>query len=249
MNEKLDIFIGTHKDFDCKVTNPIYKIISNCELKNNYNLECYCDNIGDNISKYNPYMNEMTMFFWLYKNYQIKDYIGFCHYRRYFSFLDNVIDVENILNNNDIILLEKTKFICPVYKQYSHCHNLLDLKELCEIIHKLYPEYDQSCYDVLNGNELYSCNMFIMKRDDFIKYCDFAFNVFFEFMSNNDYYDINNIEKHVIENSNSYLKTFSPNDTIAYQKRFIGFLSERLFSIFVCHNFKKIYNCDFIFTE
>ena len=47
-----------------------------CELK---------DNIGINISKYNPFFCETTGHFWIMNNAEKSDYVGVEHYRRHFD--------------------------------------------------------------------------------------------------------------------------------------------------------------------
>lgn len=52
------------------------------------------DNIGDSISPINPYLNEHTVIYNVIRNpdlYQLEDedYIGFCHYRRFFGVSTN----------------------------------------------------------------------------------------------------------------------------------------------------------------
>ena len=49
------------------------------------------DDTGDNISKLNREVNEMTAIYWAWKNYDKlgnPDFIGLCHYRRLFNFAD-----------------------------------------------------------------------------------------------------------------------------------------------------------------
>ena len=44
------------------------------------------DNTGDNISEKNQSYCELTGIYWAWKNLKNVDYIGLCHYRRYFDF-------------------------------------------------------------------------------------------------------------------------------------------------------------------
>ena len=42
------------------------------------------DDTGDNISEKNCYYGELTGVYWVWKNVHTTDYVGICHYRRYF---------------------------------------------------------------------------------------------------------------------------------------------------------------------
>ena len=83
----LDIFVCSHKQFKSPFANVIYKTLSlgnNTEL---YGDNIYRDDSGDNISDMNGFYSELTGIYWIWKNYNIKDYVGICHYRRYFDFM------------------------------------------------------------------------------------------------------------------------------------------------------------------
>ena len=47
------------------------------------------DNTLDNIASKNDNYCELTACYWLWKNWSDSDYIGLCHYRRYFNFFPN----------------------------------------------------------------------------------------------------------------------------------------------------------------
>ena len=123
--KNLDIFICGHRKFDCPVTNESYKILSLGD-----NTELHGDNIIrddtlDNVTDINLFYSELSGYYWIYKNYELKDYVGFCHYRRYFKFLDNIPDMEK--ENCDIIVATPTKLDASVYNQYNIYHNIEDL--------------------------------------------------------------------------------------------------------------------------
>ena len=97
MNENVDIFIYSHKPFKPLVDNPVYKILTNNHAEGKYfptELPIYRDYTGDNISDKNLLYNEYSGFYWLYKNWKLKDYTGMIHYRRYFKFLNDVPDLK-----------------------------------------------------------------------------------------------------------------------------------------------------------
>lgn len=47
------------------------------------------DGPGENISHFNESFGELTAHFWAWKNIKNVTHIGFCHYRRYFNFIEN----------------------------------------------------------------------------------------------------------------------------------------------------------------
>lgn len=86
MNNQLTIFSVTHKDFifpECKFIRPIQV---NKE-KTGLELRFLSDNIGDNISNKNENYAELTALYWIWKNLNNinSEFVGLCHYRRYFT--------------------------------------------------------------------------------------------------------------------------------------------------------------------
>lgn len=187
------------------------------------------DNTGENISNKNANYCELTGLYWAWKNLNC-DYIGLCHYRRYFSkrkfskdFLiyKNFNDIGNFALNKDkyISLLEKYDIILPykvyldgytTYEYYKKHHNIRDLIECQKIINNIYPEYKEAFNKVMMQNEIYLCNMFVMNRKLFDDYMKWLFTVLFELEKR---IDISNYDN--------------------YQARIFGFLSERLFNVYI----------------
>ena len=89
--KRIEILISCHKP-TAYIENGIMKPIqlnaanSKMHLKNMLR-----DDKGKNISKLNPMYCELTAQYWAWKNLDA-DYYGFCHYRRYFSFVEKKYD-------------------------------------------------------------------------------------------------------------------------------------------------------------
>ena len=121
-------------------------------------------------------------------------------------------------------------------------NNIEDLNLCKTIIEDIYPEYKKS-YEkyIQNSNILYIANSFITQKKNFDKICEFLFSIFFEFEKRKGFNTMEEWKKY-IKDSNVQI---CPPDHIQngrtwedYQLRIFGFLSERLITLYVMHNFK-----------
>lgn len=176
------------------------------------------DNTGDNISTKNPYFCELTGLYWAWKNLHC-EYIGLCHYRRYFSTgkgakkerIMSRFDYERLLSMYDVIVPAKRNYyIETVRSQYEHAHNKRDLDEVQQIVHEKYPMYDQAFEAAMKRKRLHILNMFAMRKDLFNQYCEWLFDILFT------------LEKRI-----------DISDYTPYEARVFGFLSERLFNVWL----------------
>lgn len=236
-DNSINIFIMTHKDFYNTRNNQIYKIVVDDEtqLKNKYNLQVIYADKGKLYPMRNSYA-EMSKLYYIYELYRngtlSSKYIGLNHYRRYFNFLDNIPDFDKIFENYDVILNNKKLFNTNLRRQYCVCTLCKPLEEVIKIIKEKKPEYYQTAIESLNAKEGYFCNIFIMKKKDFFKYCEFIYDILFEFDRRHNF----NSDKDII----NYLENYYPKKLIHHHIRIQGFLSERLSTIFFKHNFKRI---------
>ncbi|WP_288761146.1 DUF4422 domain-containing protein [uncultured Veillonella sp.] len=176
------------------------------------------DDTGDNISTKNPYFCELTGLYWAWKNLNC-EYIGLCHYRRYFSTgkgekkerIMSRFDYERLLSMYDVVVPAKRNYyIETVRSQYEHAHNKRDLDEVQQIVHEKYPMYDRAFETVMKRKRLHILNMFAMKKELFNQYCEWLFDILFT------------LEKRI-----------DISDYTPYEARVFGFLSERLFNVWL----------------
>lgn len=222
-NSNLDIFICTHKDFKQVVNNKLYQVINSKDINKKYN------GLDD------KFYSELFQYFYIAENYRLKDYIGFCHYRRYFSFMDDVPNMNEIFKTNDVVVGKPKSYNVSVKQFYGSCHNIEDFDIIENIIKEKYSDYYNTFERYVNQKMFIPYNMFIMKKEDFLIYIKFIKDVLDEYLKivGTDIY------KRIEDNKDKYLKKNYPNNTVEYQYRIGGYLAERLTGVFICKHFKR----------
>ena len=234
--DNVDIFIGTYKDFKSQVSNESYKVIyGKRDIKITNGLKaykCVSDRVLDD-----RFYSEIYMLRILNGNFDLKDYVGFCHYRKYFDFMDNIPNLDEIFSKGyDAIVAAPINLKISVKKHYSLFHNIEDLYIVGGIIADKFPSYSKMFSAFINGKMIIPYNMFIMKKNDFKEYIEFVGSVLDEYVNIVG----KDIESRINNNKDKYLKSFSPNNTVEYQYRIGGYLAERLTNIFMLNKFNKL---------
>lgn len=177
--EKIKILVAQHKEaevFHNEVYIPIHvgKALSKTELG------ILCDDTGDNISHLNPYFCELTAQYWAWKNMHDVEYIGLCHYRRYFKTEFTMENVEQLMDGADIVLAKSIFFSENLYSNLSR-----DLVPEDILAFFLYMkgrfQNDQDVINFLiNCNHFNPCNMFVCKKSLFDEFCQWQFSILFD---------------------------------------------------------------------
>ena len=121
------IFINYHNDF------PVYKdeVFTPIQVGKSItglNLDMISDDTGDNISSKNENYCELTAMYWAYKNVK-SDYIGFCHYRRFFDLRPHELSSTNRFINvifNDYKQINENLFTQMGYNNQENINKLIE---------------------------------------------------------------------------------------------------------------------------
>lgn len=215
----IKIFTAFHKKFEIPNNTEIFIPIHAWKANSNIKLNMIWDNTWDNISQKNNTYCELTMLYWVWKNYNLTDidYIWLSHYRRLFDIKSKEYDK---ISSYDIILPKKfyywtLKFpILSLKDHYYYSHIREDFDIMYNKLIEIYPNYIDSSKilfkkNFLFWNKAYFFNMFIMKNEIFYEYCEWLFNI------------LTACEKDI-------KVSWYP-----YQKRVFWFLSERLLNVFI----------------
>ncbi len=174
--------------------NDVYMPIHAGKAVSGMDLGIQGDNTGDHISEKNPFYCELTAMYWAWKNLRNADYVGLCHYRRYFK-LDggyyshilkrtieqdpslNTDQIPSLLSKYDIILPNTTYTKRSVYELYNLTTIPEQMQIFIRVLLKMHPEYEGDLYRYLNGNQFIKYNMLIANREIFDLYCEFLFPI------------------------------------------------------------------------
>ena len=224
----LQIYIMTHVSFNVP-QDPIYHPLHvGRTLKEDLGYQG--DDTGDNISDLNMYYSELTGLYWAWKNVRNTEYIGLCHYRRYFlnghNKLMSKADFMRILEKYDIILSQPVTSEQSYHDTYAEAHNIHDLEAVGEAIAALYPDCVSIFEEVLAGTKLYCGNLFVTTKTLFDEYAQWLFSLFAI------------AEKHID------VSTYDD-----YHKRVYGFLSEQLIYVWVRYRNLTYYEAPIGFTQ
>ncbi|MBR6981969.1 MAG: DUF4422 domain-containing protein [Ruminococcus sp.] len=215
----MSIYIVTHKKYSMPSLNGYLPIQVGAALHDD--LGYLKDSEGDEISRKNPNYCELTALYYIWKNCT-DSIVGMVHYRRYFCTKRTVHPQQFILSYDEAAkLLQEYDIIMPykmyrkgltIKEDYEKNHKASDYDTCRKVIQEKYPDYLQAFDETSNQKTLFQYNMFICKKPLFDAYCQWLFDILFE------------VERRV---------DISEYD--AYNQRIFGFLSERLFNVWLRH--------------
>jgi hypothetical protein len=192
-------------------------------LHNKYNLEViYCDK-DNKLKGMDLAYGEMSKLYYIYNLYKTgkmsSKYIGLNHYRRYFSFLDDIPDMDNIFKEYDLITADLHYFEggFDLRRNFCYYHLCWAIDEVIEVIKNIKPDYYKDAIEVLNSKFLYIANLFIMKKEDFLNYCEFMFDVLSEFDRRHNFHNDGDVL--------NYTKKYFSGNAIYHHGRIQGYLS------------------------
>lgn len=213
--QKLKIFVACHRPAEI-ISNEVYTPIHVGRTISKFKDEMadmIGDDTGDNISDKNPYYSEMTALYWAWKNYHDSEYIGFCHYRRYFGEEITQDNIDNYFSDGTDVIL-----VGPIFRHYNRWNWLKtfvgseDLAIMQMVVKRLYPDYYDTMSRYANDYIDYPMNLLICRKELFDKYAEWIFSILFE------------CEKYV--KLSSYSRA----------RRLYGYLAEFLMPVYFMHN-------------
>lgn len=178
------------------------------------------DNSGNNISAKNKNYCELTALYWIWKNDKTSESVSIEHYRRFFMDPKRIVPtiiskerVDNLVKGGKVVVPRQQKWAVSIGSHYKTNHSTRDFYNVRKIITNFFPDYIEDFNFIMDGKSVSMYNMVAMSKPMFDSYCEWLFKILFELESQTD------------------LSDRSP-----YQQRAYGFMSERLFNVWLHHN-------------
>lgn len=214
------IYIVKHKPFQLPKLPQGYKSI--CVGGYSEPNAIICSEKQDNIEYLNLKINELTAFYYLWKNTD-DSIIGIEHYRRFLTNHNEEIltipQIQDILKNYDAI--------CYNQKIYQSVKNNIIYsgsnggQQAYNLVYERIPsDYKDAFNTVMNQNHYYISNIIMTTRDIFNDYCNWLFSF-------------------IIDAANSYTREAS----IFREQRAIGFVGEGMLSVWLYKNKINVTTC------
>ena len=135
------------------------------------------DDSGDNISTKNPTYCELTALYWLFKNENLPEYVGFNFYSRIFDINEDVLS-KILLSGVDVIVPEPCILSHIRYMPKNVLLNNHAIDDFLEkAVAKSHPQYLNTYKAVIKERIVLPSNIFIARRDIFRSYCKWLFEV------------------------------------------------------------------------
>lgn len=213
--DALKIFVATHVKCD-PPQEPVY-VPLHVGKYGKPDLGYLGDDTGENISDLNFLYGELTGLFWIWQNVYEVDYVGLCHYRRYF-----INSRKQAMSKQDYLeLLEQYDAIVPkhaecegsYYEHFGTSHNSRDLDAVGRALKRIYPSYGEAYDRAMEGSIYYWGNLVVTSLPILKAYAEWLFQIFVEA---SEEIDVSGYDD--------------------YHKRVYGFLSEQMFYVFALAN-------------
>lgn len=244
----IKIIVAFHKPY-LYSTAALFKNMHVGKAISNIQLPFDGDDLGENISTKNHSYCELTALYYVWKNEpDLADYIGLCHYRRYFyknpiwwkysgrikkissrfffkwsNFRSHEKTYIKYLDRYDILLPHPFDLGQSIKNQYISSHPEEPWNEMMRVIENLYPQQYPAAKSFFETHtSLHGYHIFIMRKNIFKEYMQWLFSILEE------------AEKRIV----------LPSDP--YQHRAFGFLGERLLNLYVHLNGLKVKQVPYI---
>ena len=246
--DDVGVYIVTHKDVKLDKVPQGYRIIHAGHAQAMNDFGYIGDDTGDNISKLNRYLDEVTALYWIWKN-TAHTHVGFVHYRRFLTSktdqkkLDDisyvfkpknilsVTEITKLLSDYDIIvntelINDRTQRELMIWSTGSPDFVNIAEKIVRNHLERTHPDYLDAFDTVMDSFLFFAYGMHITRRNIFEDYCKWLFSFIID------------ATKEVIDKINFGGRRLA--DLPHKYSRIMSFIAERMLTVWLMKNHLRI---------
>lgn len=214
------IYICAHSDFKRRVYNPIYEVADARKPNGKAAKDVAPDGLPGS------FYSEILTYQRIAAKKTLPSMVGFCGYRKYFDFMDDVPD----LLQAGCIVAQNMDMRMSMREQYRSFSNVEDIDLLTEIINAKTKDFAQPWQMALRRYSLHPYSMFIMPSKEFRRMMKLVTDLLEEWVKQ---VGVENIESRVTDQPTKYNIGASSYCTIQNALRMGGNLGERIISAWI----------------
>jgi hypothetical protein len=138
------------------------------------------DDTGENISGKNSSYCEMTAHYWIWKNIKDTEFVGLCHYRRYFGIDITEKNIDELMRGVDVMLVEPSYYVDSVYSYFAKFMGAENMTILSLVMKRRCPDFFDTLEKVCDSIKFHPFNMLLCRKPLFDEYCEWMFGVLSE---------------------------------------------------------------------
>ena len=188
-NKDTKIFICQHADFEPVVHHKAYET---------FDIRKHGDKDEKGVP--GPFYSELLHMHITSQRKKLPKYIGFVQYRKYFSFLDNLPDIDAVIEKHGMISPAPVDLGQSMRSQWGTWGNVEDLDLTTEIVNEKYPELAKTWNANLAKTSMHPGSLHIMRTEDWREMVAVAWDVANEYLKRIG----GDIDKRIMENPEKY---------------------------------------------
>lgn len=219
-NKDAKIYICAHADFEPVVTNPIFEVVDARDGGDT------CNGLPGSFYSELLHMKRVC------DRKKLPKIIGFCGYRKYFSWMNDVPELAPIIKKHGAVVSRYYQRLgSSVREQYkTGVGNVEDLDIVTGIIDRDYPDFAKGWHRNLDRQYLHPASLCILPKKDMKEMVNTIWDIVEKYVKETGI----DIDRRIAENPEKYhMNENNEHATLAFQRRIGGQMCERIVSAWI----------------
>ena len=229
-NKNAKIYVCAHSDFDRIMSNPVYEVVDAREGGDF--VEIADGETRETVKIPGSFYSELLHMKRVCDRKKLPKIIGFCGYRKYFSWMNDVPELAPIIKKHGAVVSRYYQRLgSSVREQYkTGVGNVEDIDIVTGIIDRDYPDFAKGWHRNLDRQYLHPASLCILPKKDMKEMVNTIWDIVEKYVKETGI----DIDRRIAENPEKYhMNENTWHATLAFQRRIGGQMCERIVSAWI----------------